>query len=227
VVVAAGASRRLGGSLPKPFLRIGGRTLLRHVLDSFDAARSITAVVVVAPIDLLERARRLARGARKVVAVVGGGRRRQDSVQAGLAALPRGIRTVAIHDAARPLVTAGLIDRTVASAVRHGAALAAAPIVDTVKEVVRGRVVGTLDRSRLWRAETPQACRRAWLESAFARAEQEGWEVTDDASLLEAAGRVVRVVPSDMPNFKVTTPADLDVARRLVGKVARARRSAR
>jgi 2-C-methyl-D-erythritol 4-phosphate cytidylyltransferase len=218
IVVAAGRSSRLPGPLPKPFLRLGGRSLLAHALHSLQAARSVGGIVVVAGREHVARARRIARGFAKVVAVVPGGARRQDSVACGLEALPEGFDPVLVHDGARPLVSPELIDGTAAAARRHGAALAAAPVADTLKRVRRGKVAGTVDRSELWQAQTPQGFRRAWLEQGLERARQDGVEVTDDAMLVERLGRAVRVVESSSPNLKVTTAADLKVARALLGR---------
>jgi 2-C-methyl-D-erythritol 4-phosphate cytidylyltransferase len=221
VIVAAGRSSRLRATLPKPFLRLGRRSLLGQTLSRFERARSIATVVVVAPRDRLGRARRIVRRYPKVVAVVAGGARRQDSVGCGLEALPAGVDPVLVHDAARPLVEPALIDLTVAAARRFGAAVAAAPVADTLKEVASGRVVRTVDRASLWRAETPQGFRRAWLVRGLAAAARDGVEVTDDAMAVERIGRRVRVVASAAPNFKVTNAADLELARTLLRRGGR------
>jgi len=120
---------------------------------------------------------------------------------------------VLVHDAARPLVTPGLVRQTLAAARRYGAAIAASPVVDTIKEVEAMRIRRTVDRSRLWRAQTPQVFRRRLLVEAMARAGDGATAVTDDAALVEAAGRVVRVVPSREANLKVTTADDLRLVR--------------
>jgi 2-C-methyl-D-erythritol 4-phosphate cytidylyltransferase len=159
--------------------------------------------------------------------VVEGGERRQDSVERGVRRLPAGFDPVLVHDAARPLVAPALVEATATAARRHGGAIAASPVVDTIKEVRGGRVVRTVDRSRLWRAETPQAFRRAWLEVGLARAARDGFHGTDDAALVERLGRPVRVVPSEGWNLKVTTPADLEAARALLPRSGPGRRRRR
>ena len=221
VVVAAGSSVRLPGGLPKPYLRAGGMTLLARVLAAFERASSVAGVVVVARAEELARASRVAASFGKVVAVVPGGRLRQDSVYAGLEKLPRGLDPVLVHDAARPLVRPEVIEEVALAAVRYGAAVVGKPVVDTLKEVRRGRVVATVDRSALWRAETPQAFRRAWLEAGFRRALSDQVEVTDDAMLVERLGRVVHMVHAQGPNFKVTTPGDLDLVRAILARRGR------
>lgn len=131
-------------------------------------------------------------------------------------ALPVELDIVVVHDAARPLVMADLIERTIATAAEKGAAIAAAPVVDTLKRVCDGTIVTTVEREGLWRAETPQAFVREVLVEGFERAERDGVDVTDDAMVVERMGREVGIVASERPNFKVTHPGDLAMARALV-----------
>jgi 2-C-methyl-D-erythritol 4-phosphate cytidylyltransferase len=142
------------------------------------------------------------------VAFCEGGAERQDSVRRG-SALPPGCDTVAVHDAARALVTPELIARSIADSLAAGASIAAIPLADTVKRVTLGAIDGTVPRAGLWCAQTPQVFRRDWLEEAHARATG---VATDDAALLEAIGRPVRITPGDPLNFKITTPGDLALA---------------
>ncbi|MHB8837213.1 MAG: 2-C-methyl-D-erythritol 4-phosphate cytidylyltransferase, partial [Candidatus Methylomirabilia bacterium] len=152
---------------------------------------------------------------------VAGGRERQDSVAAGLRALPAGIDYVVIHDGARPFATAALVERVLAAARRHGAALAAVPVHDTIKRVSPDLFLdGTVDRRALWLAQTPQAFSVGLLREAHAQARAAGLEATDDAALVEALGHPVRVVPGSRLNFKITTREDLALARLLVGRAA-------
>ena len=127
----------------------------------------------------------------------------------GLAVLPASFDMVLVHDAARALVTPGLIARCVADALEHGAAIAAAPLEDTLKRATLMLVETTVSRKRLWRAQTPQVFRRDWLEAAHAAVRS---IATDDAGLVEALGKPVRITPSDGLNLKITTPADLALA---------------
>lgn len=216
LVPAAGSGSRLGGPLPKPFVPIAGRPLLAHTLLRLEAVSSIEGIVVVVAPGLVDACRlRVIEPARlrKVLAVVEGGAERQTSVSAGLAALPSWAEVVLVHDGARPLVPPWLIEAVARAAAAEGAALAAVRPKDTVKmDDGGGRVQATLDRTRLWLAQTPQGFRVAWLREAHARAAAEGAGATDDAALVERLGRPVVLVPGSYRNLKVTTAEDLRVA---------------
>ncbi|RUM88619.1 MAG: 2-C-methyl-D-erythritol 4-phosphate cytidylyltransferase, partial [Thermodesulfatator sp.] len=165
-------------------------------------------IVVAVPSGWEERVRDWCRDFRKVFRVVAGGESRQESVRRAFEALSKGVETVLVHDAARPLVSPEVISRVIRAVEERGAALAALPVRDTVKRVSgEGQVVATISREGLWLAQTPQGARRAWLEEAFRRAG--GCEFTDEAGLLEAAGFPVFVVPGDPRNLKLTYPEDL------------------
>jgi 2-C-methyl-D-erythritol 4-phosphate cytidylyltransferase len=203
VVVAAGDGRRFGGL--KQFADIGGRSLVDW---SVQAARSVAdGIVLVVP----DAAGGTAPSP-GVDVVVTGGATRAASVRAGLAGVPAAAEVIVIHDGARPLASAALF-RSVVEAVHAGAA-GAVPglaLADTVKRVDHGVVVTTVDREGLVTVQTPQAFRADVLREAHAA----GGDATDDAGLVEARGATVRVVPGDPRNVKVTTPADLDMARAL------------
>jgi 2-C-methyl-D-erythritol 4-phosphate cytidylyltransferase len=208
LIVAAGSGERLGAGRPKAFVELAGRPMLAWSLDAVRAA-GITDVVVAAPPG--ETLVDLAGGedALRDAAVVRGGVTRSESVRASLAAAPPGDEVV-VHDAARPLVEPELFAATLAALAGADCAIAAAPVPDTIKEAGDDRLVtATLDRSRLWAIQTPQAFRRAALERALAQA-------TDDAWLVERTGGTVRVVESTPANFKVTTPHDLRIAELLL-----------
>ena len=160
VVVAAGRGERLGAP-DKVVLPLAGRPMLAWSLRALEQAETIGPVVVVAGSHTLEAVGWLVRneGFTKVQAIVAGGERRQDSVRAGLAALPEGIEIVVIHDGARPLAEPALFDRCAAAAAESGAAIAAAPVSDTLKRVTEGTIEETVDRTGLWAAQTPQAFR--------------------------------------------------------------------
>ena len=212
----AGSGARLGASVPKAFVPLGGKPMWRHAAETFASIAGCRAVALVAPAERVDEVRR----AMPRAVVVEGGARRQDSVRLGLAAVPPDVGIVAIHDAARPFVRAETILAAVAEAARAGAALVAAPARDTVKRVSDGRVVETLDRAELWFAQTPQCFRLDVIRDAHAVAEREGWEVTDDCALLERLGRAVSVVPGDPWNLKVTGPEDLELAEALLARRA-------
>lgn len=213
ILPAAGAGRRFGAA--KQFLSLGGVPLLVHAARAMDDTPSIDAYVVAAPPGEVERTEQLLRtfGARKLAAVVAGGAERADSVRRAFLAA-QGAKLVVVHDAARPFATPALFERVIEAARREGAAIAALPCTDTVKEAGEGReVVRTLDRSRLWLAQTPQAFRADWLAEAYERLGQGVSRFTDEAALVEAAGRPVVLVEGERENFKVTAPNDLERAR--------------
>lgn len=211
VVVAAGASSRMG-DVDKLRVAVGGRPLLAWTLEAVAAAPIVRHVVVVTA---RERVAALAAEPwlpPAVVAVVAGGGRRQDSVAAGVAALPPGSRddVVLVHDGARPLVSPGLVERVAEASSIHGAAIPVVPVVETLKRVQDGRVEGTVDRTSLAAAQTPQGIRRDVLERAWRMEPPEGaatW--TDEAALLEACRIAVHAIPGESMNLKVTLPDDL------------------
>jgi len=216
VLPAAGSGRRLGG-VRKAFLPLAGEPLLLHALRPFLAHPAFEWIVVaVHPEDAASPPAWLAALAPRV-AVVEGGAERGESVERALAAVPEAAEVVVVHDAARPLVTRELVDRTVEVAARGAGAVAAVRATDTVKEVDgRGRVVRTLDRDSLWHAQTPQAFPRALLVEAYRRARADGVRAPDDAALVERCGGTVLVVEGSPENLKVTGPADLVVAEALL-----------
>jgi 2-C-methyl-D-erythritol 4-phosphate cytidylyltransferase len=225
VVVAAGEGRRLGAAGPKAFVLLAGKALFLHSLERLAGLPGLVGQVLVVPPGVTKRVeaefstdlRRL-----RVVRVVEGGARRQDSAAAGFRATPADVEVVLVHDAARPLVRPGDAARVAEAAAREGAALLAVPLADTLKrEGPAGRVAETLDRRGLWRAATPQGFRRAVYAAALERAERDGAEATDDATLVERAGGVVALVEGDPSNLKVTTGADLRAAEAILREGAR------
>lgn len=204
----------------KAFVPLKGRPLVVWSLLACERAPAVAEVVVTVHPRDAARARALVRRwrCRKVRAVVPGGATRAESVAHGVAAVSPGISIIAVHDAARPLVTPALIGRVVAAAARDGAAIAAAPMVPTMKLVdSRGWITATLDRRRLWTAQTPQAFRRALLERAYRRVRGRARQATtDEAMLLEQCGIRSRVVADTPRNLKITTSEDLRVAEALL-----------
>ena len=218
IIAAGGRGARLGGPLHKQLRTIGGRTLLERSVEPFDASERIGEIILVLPPELLASPPDLIRRIRTPVRLVAGGVRRQDSVAAGLAAVAPASEIVVIHDAARPFCTPDLIDRTIAAAVESGAATAALPAFDTVKEghLAEGvAVVGaTLPREHIFLVQTPQAFRVDLLRDAVERGSG-GAEATDETTLVERAGHPVRLVQGDVRNFKVTSADDLALAGRI------------
>jgi 2-C-methyl-D-erythritol 4-phosphate cytidylyltransferase len=232
IVPAAGVGRRLGGGEVKALVPLAGRALLAHALEALEANRCTAAVVVVGHPEALEATAKLLaeEGFAKVTALVGGGPTRQASVAAGLRALPPGPRYVAVHDAARPLVGPGAVDRLLELLLETGAAgvVPGVPVTDTIRGVDAGRrSTGIVDRDRLRARQTPQLFVREVLEEAhrLARAHRHRVEAPDEVALVELAGYLVQVVPGDPENLKVTTPLELALATELLARRGRAGRS--
>ena len=200
LVAAAGSSTRMG--CPKQTIPLSGEPVLLHTLRALESAASVDGVVLIARPEDAQSFAALAQenGIRKLLAVVPGGASRQQSVERGLAALPPETAFVGIHDGARPLVSAALIDAVVAAARETGAAAAAIPVWDTLKRAdAAGTVTATVEREGLWRVQTPQVFDRQRYVRALAAAKAAGQEYTDDCQLLEAAGQTVQLVPGRRP----------------------------
>jgi 2-C-methyl-D-erythritol 4-phosphate cytidylyltransferase len=208
LVVAAGRGERLGSAGPKTLVQLAGRPMLQWSIDALRAADALSEIVVALPAG---------------VAVPGGcvgvlgGEHRSGSVAAALAAAAAGEDVVLVHDGARPLVTPALIRAVLGALDGVDCAIAAAPVTDTIKESDGGGiVVRTLDRSRLWSVQTPQAFTRAALERALAMPADVVAAATDEAWLVERGGGRVRLVAAPAENLKVTTPRDLALAEQLL-----------
>ncbi len=203
----------MGSEIPKQFLELGDVPLLVHVLRVFESSRMISEIVVVVPEDAVTfcRDELLPPYAfSKISAVIAGGARRQDSVWNGLQAVDERTKIVVVHDAVRPFVTGAMIEEAVAGARTHGAAIAAIPLYDTVKRVAQdGMIETTLDRQRLWSAQTPQAFDAGLLRDAHRSSQEAGVEATDDAFLVEQTGHRVAIVNGSPDNIKITRPKDL------------------
>jgi 2-C-methyl-D-erythritol 4-phosphate cytidylyltransferase/2-C-methyl-D-erythritol 2,4-cyclodiphosphate synthase len=227
IIAAGGRGVRLGPGLAKQFLTLAGRPILQRSVDAFVASERIADVIVALPRELADSVPEYLRGGDKRIEVVSGGERRQDSVANAFARVPSQTDIVVIHDAARPLVTADLIERTVDAAGRFGAAIAALPVTDTVKRSNAERfVIDTIPRSEIFLAQTPQAFRVEVLRDALAQTGTAG-DATDDAMLAERAGHRVQLVDGDPRNLKITTAEDLATAERLIGEAGGARWSLR
>jgi len=215
LIVAAGSGERLGAGRPKALVELAGRPLLDWSLDAVSRMQGLTRIVVAMPAGAT---------APDGVTAVTGGSCRSESVAIALAAAGE-CETVLVHDAARPLVSTELLERTV-SALRADtaadAAIAAAPVTDTIKRADDGGgVIETLDRSALWAVQTPQVFRRSALERALRVPDEDLQRATDDAWLVERAGGRVIIVPAHEENLKVTSQADLRLAEMLVSARAR------
>ena len=214
LIVAAGSGSRLGRDEPKALAPLGGRPILSRALDAF-LPLSFARTVVTAPPERIEE---FARVAGPAVRVVAGGVTRSDSVRRGVEALgPSDGDVLAIHDAARPFVTTEEIGAVLRAAQETGAAIAATPVVDTMKRAAGGRIVETVEREGLYGAATPQAFRADVLRRAMAA----GGESTDEAALCERLGIPVAIVPVSRFCFKITTPEDLELAEAILARRGR------
>ncbi len=216
IIAAAGEGRRLGASVPKQLLDIGGRSILERSVDAFARHARVDDVIVVMSAGLAASPPAWLSRAGASIRIVEGGARRQDSVANAFDQVAPESDVVLVHDAARPFVSSELISRAIDAAAEHGAAIAALPVRDTVKRVEQGGdgavIVGTLPREAIYLAQTPQAFRRDVLARAIALG-RSGVEATDEAMLAERAGQRVHVVDGDAANVKITTSGDLESAR--------------
>jgi 2-C-methyl-D-erythritol 4-phosphate cytidylyltransferase / 2-C-methyl-D-erythritol 2,4-cyclodiphosphate synthase len=221
IIAAGGRGARFGGAQPKQLQPLAGVPILKRTVDAFLNGYPFDEVVVALPSDLAANPPSYLDD----VIVVEGGERRQDSVAKAFAAVAPSSQVIVIHDAARPLVSPSLIERTIAAAIEHGAAIAALQARDTVKRGDASRIIrGTLPRDEIFLAQTPQAFRVGVLRDALLHAEAlakagalGSTDATDEATLAEQAGHDVHLVEGDARNLKITTPDDLDMAERLLG----------
>ncbi len=201
-------------------MSLGGRPLLSYALTTCRAHPAVDEIIlVVAPDDMERAAQLIVQGpARVTEKVVCGGAERRDSVWHGLQEVAPGTAIVLIHDAARPFLSRQLISACIAAAQRHGAAVVAMPIADTLKQAAEdGIVTATVPRDRLWGAQTPQGFKFPLLFAAYQQAVTANWTVTDDASVVERAGHRVCLVEGETMNFKITRPSDQAMAERMLG----------
>jgi 2-C-methyl-D-erythritol 4-phosphate cytidylyltransferase / 2-C-methyl-D-erythritol 2,4-cyclodiphosphate synthase len=223
IIAAAGDGRRMAADVPKQFIEIGGLSLLQHSVNAFCRVARITDIIVVTRADAVEDVVRTISTGGRAAAVVAGGATRQESVAAAFDRVAPGSAYVLVHDAARPFVTPDLIERTLDAAIESGAAIAALPARDTVKQAVasEGRpfVARTIPREEVYLAQTPQAFRRDILAAAVELGRR-GTAGTDEAALAELAGSSIRLVDGDARNFKVTTASDLELSRGLLAGTA-------
>ena len=223
IILAAGRGTRMGGGGSKVLLPVAGRPLIQHTLERFGRCREVSRAMLLVPPDAVRGYETLLRGspvAGLEVSIRPGGLRRQDSVRAGLEAMDSDCEVVIVHDGARPLVAPDLIDRCVRESRRNRSVTAAVPARNTIKTVLDGKVTETLPRSRLWEIQTPQAFPARLLRDAYAMADRDGVEATDDAMLVERTGASVWVVEGSTVNLKVTYPEDILFAEALIAQGA-------
>ncbi len=223
LVPAAGMGRRMGATVNKQYLQLGGCSILARTLELFERHPAISRIIPILPADEIEYFKEQVLpdcGLTKLVAIVSGGKERQDSVRNGLQQLQligaQADSVVLVHDGVRPLIEPELISQLIDIAVLKGAAVVGVPVKDTIKEVEDGLIVATPERSRLWQVQTPQAFRFELLFRAYQKAAQDNFAGTDDASLVERLGAQVVMVEGDYRNIKITTPEDLLIAEALL-----------
>ena len=219
IIVAAGRGTRMGANVDKLWLEVAGRPVVAHTWQRFNDAPGIHEIIFVVRDGMQPHFTELAEKYhfQKPYRLVVGGVERQDSVWNGLSALGPDAEIVAIQDAARPCTTTELIDATIAAARETGAAVAAQPVTDTIKETADGLVISrTVDRSKLWSVQTPQTFRVTTIRHAISTAKARGLNLTDDTAACEVIGQPVRLVKGFAPNPKVTVPADLPFVESLL-----------
>jgi 2-C-methyl-D-erythritol 4-phosphate cytidylyltransferase len=212
IIPAGGAGRRLGE--PKAQLLLRGRPLLQLATQPFLERNDVLEVIIAVPASMISAPPDWLGDPR--VRLVVGGAERSDSVRAALVGLQSAADVVLIHDAARPLVSADLIARVIAATSQRNGAIAALPASDTIHETADQRIRGTLDRSKLWLAQTPQAFPRDLLTAAHRKALEDELIATDDAGLVVRYGGVVDVVMGERSNLKITVPEDIPLAEAIL-----------
>ena len=215
IVPAAGAGIRFGGAVKKQFIALNGLPILSHTLRALAASRALSAIIVVVPPGEELRGQEALELARidLETEVVPGGQARQDSVYIGLQRAKAETDLVLIHDGVRPFVSREVVLATIEAAKEWGAAIAAVPVIDTIKRVdTDGFVVETLQREQLWSVQTPQVFRYALLMRAHRAIREGGIVATDDAALVERIGGMVKVVRGSYENLKITSEEDLPLA---------------
>ncbi len=219
VIVAAGSGERLGADVPKALVRVAGLPMVTWSARALDESPDITAIVITCPPGMEDDMDEAVAGHARVDAIVPGGATRQRSVAAGIAALPADIDAILVHDAARPLLSPGLVSLLVSRLAAADAVIAASPVPDTLKRSDdQGHVTATVDRSGLWGAQTPQVFRADALRDVFAGAgDDELDSSTDCAGMAERRGISVLMIDPGVPNPKVTTQADLRLVEVLLG----------
>jgi 2-C-methyl-D-erythritol 4-phosphate cytidylyltransferase len=212
IIVAAGKGTRMGANVDKLWLEVAGRPVIAHTWKKFNEAQCIDEIILVVREGMQPEFSKLAAQFKfsKTFHVVVGGAERQDSVWNGLAALSPKTEIVAIQDAARPCTSEALIAATIQAARETGAAVAAQPVTDTIKESADGKTIShTHDRARLWSVQTPQTFRVEVIRRAISAAREKKMILTDDTAACELIGQRVSLVKSHFPNPKVTVPGDL------------------
>lgn len=217
IVPAAGMGRRLGLKTRKPFVLLGGRPLITYALETLNSSKSIDAIIIAAERTYIKRVKDLVHryGFDKVIDVVAGGETRFESVEHCLRKVNDSFDMVMIHDGARPFLDERMIAGSIKMAHEYGACIMAMPENDTVKFAAAGSLVEkTLDRDKVFRAQTPQTFKAGVIKKAYALRHNRC--VTDDASLVEQMGKPVKILKGSFKNIKITAKEDLKIAEALL-----------
>ena len=208
IIAAGGSGTRMNAGVNKQYLQLLDKPVLVHTWDLFERSPLVNEIIVVVPKDEIEHCKKeiiKPLGFTKIERIVGGGAERQDSVYNGLTALDDSCEYVAVHDGARPLLTSETLSRVVMEGFRHGAAVAAVPLKDTIKTGnTEGFVTGTPERSGIWTVQTPQVFEKGLLVRAYEYARRVSFVGTDDSMLVEKLGAPVKLVLGDYENIKIT-----------------------
>lgn len=218
VILAAGKSTRMGEGVDKAFLSLVDRPVVAWSLQAFERCADVDRIILVVRKDQIVASKAVAKmfGISKLQAVVAGGAKRQDSVLAALQVCEPDTRTLVIHDGARPCVTPEMVSSLVALARRTPAATVGRPVIDTLKNCPKGTTVAeTVSREKIWAVQTPQAFQYSVIKKAYSSLPAKS-EVTDDCQVVELSGVQVKILRVDEPNFKLTTPSDLQLLSKLL-----------
>jgi 2-C-methyl-D-erythritol 4-phosphate cytidylyltransferase len=221
IIPAAGLGIRMGSNVPKQFLLLDGKPILHHTLSVLDQCSIVDEIVLVVSEKEIENTQQQVKDSHpKVTKVIAGGKQRQDSVGNGLKSLDSKTDIVVVHDGVRPFVSPDLIRETVEAARDFGAAITAIPVSDTIKKVnAEGWVERTVDRSGLWRVQTPQTFQVSLLKEAFEKAQADDYYGTDESSLIEYLGKEVKIIPGSEFNIKITRSEDLVLGEKIAALV--------
>jgi 2-C-methyl-D-erythritol 4-phosphate cytidylyltransferase len=213
IIVAAGSGTRFGGDIPKQFLEIGGKPLLIHTIEKFENCAVVDEIILVLSASEVENFKNTAQkfNLAKLKKIVSGGKTRAESVFNGLKSVNNSTEIVAVHDGARPFVTCEEITATIEKATETGAACLVGKVTDTIKEIADGKIIATIERTKLRRALTPQTFQFEILQKAFANADLSE-AATDECFLVEKLGYEIAIVEGSAKNIKITTREDWELA---------------
>ena len=218
IIAAGGSGVRMKTGIPKQYLILQNKPIIIHTLEKFAGCRGVQQINLIVPLAEMAKTIQLIGkwNLAKSVEVIAGGKTRQHSVWNGLSQLPDNTDIVVIHDGVRPFISKEIINKCIKETKKWEAVITALPLSDTIKEVVDYRVQATLDRSKLWRVQTPQSFTKDLLIKAYKKAWQNNIIATDDSALVEYIGHAVRVIKGEEKNIKITSPEDLKIAEKFI-----------